>query len=255
MKNLNLYHITCRIFFILILLLNSNPFSAQDFISFKKVDSISVYFDSGSAEINNSNLLIQFFNKTSILNGKIVLKGYTDTVGGLNYNRKLASNRLIHVCKIIDQTKMKSFEIDTININENYKSNENSMSKNRRVDIIVYQSETKIELNKPILLKINFEGGTANVLRESNKVLQELFQILKCDTTLKAKINGHVCCGPDQQLSLQRAKTVKKYLLLKGINGKRIICQGYSNTLPLVPETSDENMSINRRVEVVFFKD
>jgi flagellar motor protein MotB len=33
----------------------------------------------------------------------------------------------------------------------------------------------------------------------------------------------------------------------------QIICKGFSNTRKLVPDNSEENYSINRRVEVVFY--
>jgi len=73
------------------------------------------------------------------------------------------------------------------------------------------------------------------------------------DPSLKIKLQGHVCCSPDQNLSLKRALRVKRYLINQKIDPSRIFCEGFSNTKNIVPNNSEKNYSINRRVEVVFY--
>lgn len=52
----------------------------------------------------------------------------------------------------------------------------------------------------------------------------------------------------NKTLSLKRAKTVKNYLISKGINRKRIKIRGYGEDSPFVPNNSDENRAKNRKV-------
>jgi outer membrane protein OmpA-like peptidoglycan-associated protein len=45
-----------------------------------------------------------------------------------------------------------------------------------------------------------------------------------------------------------------EYILSKGIAPARIRSQGYGETKPVVPNTSDENRQLNRRVEFTILK-
>ncbi len=56
------------------------------------------------------------------------------------------------------------------------------------------------------------------------------------------------------KLSDNRARSVKEYLLSKGIDEKRIVSQGYGETRPVVPNDTDENRQLNRRVEFKILK-
>ena len=50
--------------------------------------------------------------------------------------------------------------------------------------------------------------------------------------------------------SLQRANTVKQYLLKKGVLENQMELKAMRDTEPLVPNTSIENRKQNRRVEI-----
>ena len=53
-----------------------------------------------------------------------------------------------------------------------------------------------------------------------------------------------------QKLSENRALAIKKYMVLKGIDEKRITTIGYGETLPKYENDSEENRALNRRIEV-----
>ncbi|HNF03105.1 MAG TPA: OmpA family protein, partial [Ferruginibacter sp.] len=61
-------------------------------------------------------------------------------------------------------------------------------------------------------------------------------------------------------LSDNRAKSVREYILSKGIAAKRIISQGYGETKPVAPNANDdgtdnpEGRQLNRRVEFKILK-
>ena len=74
------------------------------------------------------------------------------------------------------------------------------------------------------------------------------------DTTLLLKLHGHVCCADDMELSKKRALAVMNYLSQNDVDYKRMSAEGFSNSKPLVPDDSETNMSLNRRVEAIFYR-
>jgi outer membrane protein OmpA-like peptidoglycan-associated protein len=56
------------------------------------------------------------------------------------------------------------------------------------------------------------------------------------------------------KLSANRAKSVMDYIISKGIASTRIISEGYGETKPVVPNDTDENRQLNRRVEFTILK-
>jgi outer membrane protein OmpA-like peptidoglycan-associated protein len=79
---------------------------------------------------------------------------------------------------------------------------------------------------------------------------------LKANPTLPIEISGHTDdVGKDNDnliLSQKRAKSVLDYLVLKGVNPMKIKSEGYGKTRPFLPNNSEENRRLNRRIEVKF---
>jgi outer membrane protein OmpA-like peptidoglycan-associated protein len=116
-------------------------------------------------------------------------------------------------------------------------------------------SSENLEVGKKMVLKnLNFEGGTAVLLPESEPVLKELLKFMKDHPTIEIEIGGHVCCGPDMELSVLRAKKVFSYLKGYGISEKRMTYKGYSFDKPLAAENTEEGRKTNRRVEITILK-
>lgn len=229
--------------------------SGQSLLKETRLDSLSVFFESGNAEVKNPEALLKRINKLEQSgSGKIILIGYTDSVGSIESNRGLASKRLRSVAAILKSSHVKQYAIDSINKNEKRGKEKLNDNQFRRVDILIYKVEPDFVLNKPIDLNIQFRVASDYVLAGSYESMRKLLFIMKSDDSLKIKLNGHVCCEPDQLLSLNRAKRVKSFLVQNGIDEKRITCFGFSNTVKLVEETSPQNQAINRRVEAVFIK-
>ena len=241
---------------VLFLCFNSFLCCGQDLVKETKIDSISAFFNSGSYSVKNSNSIITKFNSLSKSHKyKIKIVAYTDTVGSIVYNNRLATNRLKAVMDLINKSQLKESIIDSTNLNEKRKRNQSLNDEQfRRVDIAIYKIETSFGFNKPINLHINFQGATDNLLGSSYESLDKLLFIMKQDTSLNIQLGGHVCCRSNYDLSLKRAEQVKKYLVRKGIGESRIKCIGFSNDSKLVEETSPANEAKNRRVEVTFIK-
>ena len=103
---------------------------------------------------------------------------------------------------------------------------------------------------------IQFETGKDEIKTSSFPVLDQIAEEMKEKPQALLQINGHTdnVGSPkfnNQALSERRAAAVKNYLVKKGIAADRITTQGFGDTKPLVPNTTDENKALNRRVEFV----
>ena len=78
---------------------------------------------------------------------------------------------------------------------------------------------------------------------------------LKTNPNIKIDVQGHTDNkgGADynKKLSDRRAASVKKYLVSKGIDSSRLVSHGYGAEMPVVPNTTDQNRALNRRVQFV----
>lgn len=107
---------------------------------------------------------------------------------------------------------------------------------------------------KTVLNNIFFDSGKAELRPESFTELNKLQLLLTQNPSLKVEISGHTDdVGKDaenQALSEKRALSVADYLIKKGVNTQNIKVKGYGKTKPIVPNTSEENRQINRRIEM-----
>jgi len=117
------------------------------------------------------------------------------------------------------------------------------------------------EIKKEIIEKVNFaarriqfEKAKANLLPASLKVLDEVAEIFKQNPDLKLSIEGHTSNEGNYEvnmdLSKQRAETVKRYLITKGIDSNRMRAEGFGPNKPLNNGKTLEEMALNRRVEL-----
>jgi outer membrane protein OmpA-like peptidoglycan-associated protein len=118
------------------------------------------------------------------------------------------------------------------------------------------QTVTSAKLGDKILLKdLNFVINTFMVENRSKVKLFELLLVMQRNPELKIEIQGHLCCMPSdkQDLSTQRAKAIKNFLLLKGIDESRVTYKGFGSSQPIfpIPEKDETQRAANRRVEIV----
>jgi outer membrane protein OmpA-like peptidoglycan-associated protein len=109
---------------------------------------------------------------------------------------------------------------------------------------------------KEILNNIFFDTAKWDLKPESTVELDKLVALLKTNPDVPIEISGHTDdVGKDTDnviLSQKRAKSVVNYLVEKGVNAIKIKSEGYGKTRPYLPNTSDENRKLNRRIEVKF---
>jgi outer membrane protein OmpA-like peptidoglycan-associated protein len=114
---------------------------------------------------------------------------------------------------------------------------------------MIVVTETKIELKQTIY----FDTRKATIKKISFPLLDEVAQALLDRPTMEVSIEGHTDSqGTDAfnlKLSRDRAASVKKYLLRKGVAGERMVTQGYGETVPIADNRTAAGRAENRRVE------
>lgn len=106
-----------------------------------------------------------------------------------------------------------------------------------------------------ILNNIYFDLNISELLSSSFPELNKLKQILLDNKKLIIEICGHTDnLGTDEHnmnLSINRAKAVYEYLIENGVDSSQLLYKGLGSIKPIAPNDSEENMALNRRVEIV----
>ncbi|MBX7203789.1 MAG: OmpA family protein [Bacteroidia bacterium] len=116
------------------------------------------------------------------------------------------------------------------------------------------QESMKAE-GKVALYGIYFDVDKSVIKPESEQELKTLTDYLKANPAVTVFVVGHTDNTGDfahnLALSKARAKAVVDYLILKGIDAKRLLSDGVGPLCPLTTNTTDAGKKKNRRVEVV----
>ena len=107
------------------------------------------------------------------------------------------------------------------------------------------------DINRTLLDEpIKFQFSSASLTPKSKKVLRKIAVDLKSLKDVEIEVAGYTDAKGDQYfnktLSLQRAKSVKRYLIRQGIDEKIITAKGYGESNFLY----EKNDNRNRRVEI-----
>jgi outer membrane protein OmpA-like peptidoglycan-associated protein len=102
--------------------------------------------------------------------------------------------------------------------------------------------------------KVQFESGSAVMKKKSEPLIDDVAALLKQHPEMKhVKIEGHTDnTGPKEyndRLSKERAETVKKALIQRGIAADRLETEGYGPSKPMAPNETPAGRARNRRVE------
>ncbi|MCX7830923.1 MAG: OmpA family protein, partial [Acidobacteria bacterium] len=112
-------------------------------------------------------------------------------------------------------------------------------------------------LNKEghLSLYINFDSGKSTIKQESKPIIDQIVQMMKGNTNLKIKIEGHTDNTGDPKfnktLSEERAKSVVSAIVAQGIDSNRLTWAGYGQEKPIADNKTEEGRAKNRRVELV----
>lgn len=107
---------------------------------------------------------------------------------------------------------------------------------------------------RPIVMKnVLFATNSSELLPASFHEIDLLIARMKVHKTMTMEIRGHTDNLGDEKknrnLSEARAKAVVDYMILKGIDKKRLFYRGFGSSKPIASNDTEEGRGKNRRVE------
>ncbi|MDR7211688.1 OmpA family protein [Flavobacterium piscis] len=170
--------------------------------------------------------------------------GYTDSYVYLIKNKD--KENWIHVAKTDDNMSigLAVLQTKTLDITAKIKT--------------AKEIENELINNGKTVLYINFETNKSVLSREGEEAVNQIAQTLHNNSSLKISIEGHTDNNGskeyNQELSENRAKSVKNELMSKNISKDRLESIGFGQAKPLVENNNEENKAKNRRVELIRIK-
>jgi outer membrane protein OmpA-like peptidoglycan-associated protein len=116
-----------------------------------------------------------------------------------------------------------------------------------------------IEIGQVVRLNnVFFDFDKWDLRPESFVELDRVVALLKENPSIEIEMSAHTdSYGSDEynfKLSDNRAKSVREYIVSKGMPESRITAQGYGETKPVATNETDEGRQLNRRVEFKILK-
>ncbi|MES2587773.1 MAG: OmpA family protein [Bacteroidota bacterium] len=100
---------------------------------------------------------------------------------------------------------------------------------------------------------VQFDNGKATLIKKSTPILDEVAKVMLANPSYNLAVNGHTDNAGDPaknlQLSEDRAKAVKAYLMSKGVAEGRLVAKGFGDTQPKASNATAKGKAANRRVE------
>lgn len=123
------------------------------------------------------------------------------------------------------------------------------------VDVIIKYQPSKVF----VLDDVHFDTGKSTLKASSYPALNDIVEIMKLKPNMKIEIGGHTDNVGDPQsnmrLSQNRAKTVRNYIISKGIKSDRLTAVGYGETRPIADNNTENGRQENRRTEVTILSE
>jgi outer membrane protein OmpA-like peptidoglycan-associated protein len=105
-----------------------------------------------------------------------------------------------------------------------------------------------------ILEGVNFANGKADLTDESRSILDNVAASLAVHDSIRVSVDGHTSSTGTRALNLRlsaaRAETVKRYLVDRGIDPRRLLTRGFGPDRPIASNTTPEGQAKNRRTEL-----
>ncbi len=120
-----------------------------------------------------------------------------------------------------------------------------------KANTLVVVTEKEIKITQ----QIHFAFNKAIIRPESYPVMNAVVDALKDNPNIDIEVQGHTDNvggnAVNKPLSQARADACRKYLIDHGIASSRLTAVGYGLDKPIVPNDSERNRALNRRVQFV----
>ena len=190
----------------------------------------------------------------------VLVVGHTDTSGNETYNQQLSLRRAESVADYLVASGLDAEQLRVIGrgSKEPMVSNETleGRKQNRRVDIAAAAEVRALDTMMFPSVAL-FERRSGNLSPEGMVLLEE--NRLEARELLErasyVEIVGHTDdVGDDaynMNLSMQRAKSVRDYLVSKGLDPNKIVTTGMGESMPIASNSTPEGRAENRRVQIL----
>ena len=214
-----------------------------------------ISFSSSSQSDKYAPLHVRVMNnqKQPIVYDKIIFQGRNNKVtvegvSGLNgsFRTKLPAGDIydVRIDAIGDQLEYNSIEIPELPDNAEFGVMEL---------FILYEMPEMFTLSN-----LHFETGKSTVKASSYASLNQLAEFLIRKKNQKIVIAGHTDnvgdSATNNMLSLDRAETVKTYLMRKGVPVEQLKAKGYGDSMPIADNSNEFGRAKNRRTEIHIVK-
>lgn len=106
-----------------------------------------------------------------------------------------------------------------------------------------------------VSLQVNFAVDKADILPDSQPQIAQIVALLKQAPGLELSVNGHTDSTGEADhnlaLSKARASAVVDAIVDQGIDGSRLLSEGFGQTRPIADNATESGRASNRRVELV----
>ena len=128
------------------------------------------------------------------------------------------------------------------------------------INAFLIEELNSVSVGESVTLEnVLFEQASTELIESSYEDLDNVVELMKDNPTMEIELSGHTDNQGSSKLNLQlskdRVEVVKKYLIVKGIDAKRIEGTGYGSTRPIASNKNTETRKLNRRVEFVVVKE
>ncbi len=100
---------------------------------------------------------------------------------------------------------------------------------------------------------VRFRTNRADILPESEPVLERALEMLRRNPEVRVEIGGHTdsrgSARRNRRLSLRRAEAVRDWLVAHGLDRDRVEVRGYGSEQPVADNDTAEGRARNRRIE------
>ena len=173
-------------------------------------------------------------------------------------NIKTVISQLSEKDKYINGIREAMTQKDSLNLAIKFHLTKNLTDGIRDEDIEVNVEKTVVFIS--ISDKLLFKSGSYNVTDKAYTVLEKIANVINDQPNMEVMIEGHTDTTPIKRdiiqdnwdLSALRATSITRILQYKyGVQPERLIAAGRSQYIPLGPNDTAANRSINRRTKII----
>ncbi|MDW8012106.1 MAG: OmpA family protein [Bacteroidota bacterium] len=115
-----------------------------------------------------------------------------------------------------------------------------------------------VAIGRKFILEHLLFGINSAELPDTVPELETIARFLKRRPEVVIRIEGHTdnrgSPAHNRRLSLQRAESVRRYLLRRGVSERQLLIAGFGSTRPIADNETEFGRSLNRRVEIVIVR-